>query len=75
MAHMKISYDKEIDAMYIRLIEGRHECRTVRLNEEIALNIGEGEQLVGIEILDAAKLFGKGKKPKVILENVLSVAA
>ena len=33
---MKISYDPEIDALYIRLIEGKHECRTVRLNEEIA---------------------------------------
>jgi uncharacterized protein YuzE len=29
---MKISYDSEIDALYIRLIEGKHECRTVRLN-------------------------------------------
>lgn len=34
---MKISYDPEIDALYIRLIEGKHECRTVRPNEEIAL--------------------------------------
>jgi uncharacterized protein YuzE len=24
---MKISYDPEIDALYIRLIEGKHECR------------------------------------------------
>ena len=42
---MKISYDPEIDALYIRLREGRHECRTVRLSEEVALNIGEGEKL------------------------------
>jgi len=28
---MKISYDSEIDALYIRLIEGKHECRTLRL--------------------------------------------
>ena len=47
---MKISYDPEIDALYIRLIEGKHECRTVRLNEEIALNIGPGETLIGIEM-------------------------
>lgn len=40
---MKISYDSEIDALYIRLIEGRDECRTLRLSEEVALNIGEGE--------------------------------
>lgn len=23
---MKISYDAEIDALYIRLLEGKHEC-------------------------------------------------
>ena len=55
---MKISYDPEIDALYIRLIEGKHECRTVRLNEEITLNIGPNEKLVGIEILDATEVLG-----------------
>ena len=50
---MKISYDAEIDALYVRLVDGPQECRTVRLNEEIALNIGPGEILVGIEVLDA----------------------
>jgi len=67
---MKISYDSEIDALYIRLIEGKHECRTVRLNEEIALNIGPGETLVGIEIIDAKEVLGKGVLPPVTLENV-----
>ena len=67
---MKISYDPEVDALYIRLIEGHHECRTVRLNEEIALNIGPGEILVGIEILDAKQVLGGGQLPSVALENV-----
>ena len=67
---MKISYDSEIDALYIRLIEGKQECRTVRLNEEIALNIGTGEKLVGIEILDAKELLGSGKLPSVVLEGI-----
>ena len=67
---MKISYDSEIDALYIRLIEGKHECRTVRLNEEIALNIGPGETLVGIEIIDAKEVLGKGILPTVKLENI-----
>ena len=35
---MKISYDREVDAMYIRLLEGRYECRTLKLNDEVALN-------------------------------------
>ena len=67
---MKISYDPEIDALYIRLIEGKHECRALRLNEEIALNIGEGEKLVGIEILDAKEVLGSGQLPEVVLENL-----
>lgn len=67
---MKISYDPEVDALYIRLIEGKYEGRTVRLNEEVALDIGPGEELVGIEILDAKEVLGKGQLPPVVLENV-----
>ena len=67
---MKISYDPEIDALYIRLIEGKYECRTLRLNEEITLNIGTDEKLVGIEILDAKEVLGSGKLPKLVVENL-----
>lgn len=67
---MKISYDEEVDALYIRLMDGPHQCRTLRLTEEIALNLGEGDLLVGIEILDAKKVLGAGKLPPVQLENV-----
>ena len=67
---MKISYDSEIDAVYIRLVEGKHECRTLRLTDEIALNIGEGELLVGVEILDAQNVLGAGELPQVVLENI-----
>ena len=67
---MTITYDPEVDALYIRLVEGTHECRTVRLSEEVALNMGEGETLVGIEILDAKAILGSGKAPSVVLENI-----
>ena len=69
---MKISYDAEVDALYIRLLEGRHECRSVRLSDEVALNIGAGEKLVGIEILDAKEVLGSGKIPAVMLEGLES---
>ena len=68
---MKISYDSEIDALYIRLVEGEHQCRTLQMTEEISLNIGERELLVGIEILDASEILGAGEIPSVVLENVL----
>jgi len=67
---MKISYDDEIDAVYIRLVEGVHQCRTLRLNDEIALNIGKGEVLVGIEILDAKEVLANGNLPNVLLDNI-----
>jgi uncharacterized protein YuzE len=72
---MKISYDPEIDALYIRLREGKHECRSVRLSEEVALNIGAGEKLIGIEILDAKSVLGPAKTPAVMLEGLKSVSA
>jgi uncharacterized protein YuzE len=67
---MKISYDQETDSLYIRLVDGHHECRTLRLSDEIALNIGLGEVLVGVEILDAKEILGAGHLPQVILENI-----
>lgn len=69
---MKICYDPEIDALYIRLVEGKHECRTLRLTDEIALNIGEGEIFVGIEILGAKEVLGAGELPCFVVENVPS---
>ena len=67
---MKISYDSEIDSLYIRLVEGKHQSRTLQLTDEIALNIGENELLVGIEILDATQVLGAGSVPNVVLENI-----
>ena len=67
---MTLSYDPEVDALYIRLMDGEYQCRTLRLNEDIALNIGPDEVLVGIEILDARQVLGQGKLPPVVLENV-----
>ena len=71
---MKISYDSEIDAVYIRLIEGKHECRTVRLNDEVALNIGADEKLVGIEILDAREVLAAGKTLNLSVNSLTSRA-
>jgi uncharacterized protein YuzE len=67
---MRISYDNEMDALYVRFIEGEVECRTLQLNEDIALNIGPGEKLVGVEILDAREYLGGKVAPEISLDNV-----
>jgi len=54
---MQISYDKEADALYIRLLEGDFQCRAVRVTDDISLDFAAGEQLVGIEVLGASHLF------------------
>ena len=67
---MKISYDEQVDALYIRLLEGDFQCRTVRLSDTIALNIGPAEELVGVEILDARETLHFDAAPEVGLENL-----
>jgi len=72
---MQISYDKEADALYIRLLTGEHECRVVRVTDEIALDFAEGEKLVGIEVLGASRLFARPDSPEVELNHILPLVA
>jgi len=67
---MKIKYDPKVDALYIRFIDKPVECEVLRLNEQVAVNIGPNEKVVGIEVLDASQLWGGLKKGKVQLENL-----
>jgi uncharacterized protein YuzE len=52
---MRITYDSEADALHIRLVEGIHQCRCLRLNDWVTLDIGPNESLVGIEVIDASE--------------------
>ena len=52
---MQIHYDSKGDLLYIRLDEATQETMNRRVSEDIVLDIGENERIVGIEILDASK--------------------
>ena len=52
---MEIQYNKTKDLLYIRLDERPQEVINRRPSEDIVLDIGEGERIMGIEILDASK--------------------
>jgi len=68
---MKIKYDPEVDAAYISFKKGPTEVTTIRLTEDIAIDLGPKEEIVGIEILDASENLGfKKGKPKIELENI-----
>ena len=68
---MKIRYDPEVDALYISFKKGPTEVTTLRLTEDVALDFGPGEEIVGIEMLDASEHLGLERtQPKVMLENL-----
>ena len=50
---MKVSFDREVDALYIRFKETT--VTTKHLDDGIALDYDEAGRLAGIEILDAMK--------------------
>lgn len=52
---MKIYYDHKKDPLYLRFDEKNQQILNKRVTEDIVLDIGEGDRLVGIEILDASK--------------------
>lgn len=66
---MKITYDPEVDALYIRFRETT--VTTKHLAEGIAADYDADGHLAGIEILDATKHLGdKDIFRQVILEDV-----
>ena len=68
---MKISYDSQVDALYISFKRGPTQVTTVRLNEDVAVDLGPGEVVVGIEVLDASEVLGFDRSsPQVALENL-----
>ena len=71
---MRIIYDPTVDALTIRLVEERLECEVIQLNDQVAIDIGPGQRIVAIEILDASDLIPHLKDQGVSLEN-LKVAA
>ena len=72
---MKIIYDPTVDALTIRLIEERVECQVIRLNDRVAVDIGPGERVVAIEVLDASELIPGLKERGISLENVAVTSA
>lgn len=66
---MRITYDPEVDALYIRFEETT--VTTKHLAEGIAADYDSRGKLAGIEILDAIKRFSdKETLKKVTLEEI-----
>ncbi len=67
---MKIEYDKEVDALYIRLQE-KYVGRTVELEEGLNLDLDENGKLIGLEVLDATERYSLTDIFNISTENLI----
>ena len=73
---MKISFDPQVDALYIRFVDDLADVTTHRLSEDVAINYAPDGRIIGIEILDASEyVFRRGEEPRIEVHNVATVAA
>jgi len=52
---MTIHYDSKTDLLYLRIESSPQEVINRRVTEDIVLDIGKDDKIIGIEIMDASK--------------------
>lgn len=67
---MQILYNTSTDLLYIRLDDRKQAVINRRLAEDIVLDVGEDDKIVGIEILDASKRVNLNKLLPVQYEAI-----
>ena len=71
---MKISFDSQVDALYIRFVDQPAEVTTQRLSEDVAINYAPDGRIVGIEILDASDyVFRSGSERQIEIHNLTAI--
>ncbi len=52
---MKITYDKSVDAMYIKLNEKLTYKSSKKISEDVLIDYSEDGRIIGVEVLTASK--------------------
>jgi uncharacterized protein YuzE len=52
---MRVLYDDKSDLLYIRFDDRKQEVINKRVSEDVVLDLGDGDKIIGIEIMDASK--------------------
>ncbi len=52
---MQIHYNSKTDLLYLRFTPEKQQVTNIQVTDDIILDIGENDKIVGIEILDASK--------------------
>jgi uncharacterized protein YuzE len=67
---MKIEYDKQVDALYIRIQE-EGVARTQELSDCINLDFDDQGRLIGLEVLSASKRYASADLFNLSTENLI----
>lgn len=65
---MQITYSAKTDLLYIRLDDRKQSVINKRVSEDIVLDVGEQDKIIGIEILDASERLNLGQSLSVRYE-------
>lgn len=65
---MNILYNDKTDLLYIRLDDSRQEIINRRVTEDVVLDVGEGDRIIGIEIMNASVHVSLGQLLPVTYE-------
>lgn len=58
---MRVMYDDRYDLLYLAFDDSARQVENRDLAEDVVLDIGEDDRIVGIEILGASKLINLGR--------------
>lgn len=67
---MRIEYDREVDALYIRIQE-KEVSQTKELEEGVNLDIDNEGKIIGLEIIGATERYGQKDIFNISMENLI----
>ncbi len=66
---MRLSYDPRYNVAYIRLQEKRAQVETIKISDELNIDIAPDGSIYGMELLNANEQLRKEDKGKLIVIN------
>ena len=66
---MKIEYDPEADALYVRVREARADDN-IDIEDGVTVDVDEHRHIVGLEILDASKRLSPSDLSSIIIQRL-----
>jgi len=71
---MKFNYDKIADAFYLNINKGKVK-KTIEMNDDVNVDVGEKDKVIGVEILNFSRKLDRGWNIKDLLKNGIPLQA